>query len=294
VVRELQNSFSGLRYFRQEKAMGIDRDFATAVELARGEYCWLFSDDDLLNPHAIQIVLDAIKVGYALIIVNSEVRNSDLSKVLQARRLPFPENRTYAASQNDRLLSENGDYLSFIGGVVIRREVWNSRRKDEYFGTYFIHIGVIFQRELPGDTLSIAQPLVSIRYANASWRGKFFEIWMLLWPGIIWSFVNFADSVKSNVCPKEPWRSPATLLHCRARGIYSKKEYAELLKPRLASKWARAMSKACAYFPGRLANLLGFIYYSVSRRRSARLLILLDLANSPFCFWKLPFRTSES
>ena len=63
VVRQYQERFPRLRYVRQEMNMGVDRDFATAVDLAIGEYCWLFSDDDLLKPGAIQAVLDAIRVG---------------------------------------------------------------------------------------------------------------------------------------------------------------------------------------------------------------------------------------
>ena len=288
VVRHNQGRFSRLRYLRQETNMGVDRDFATAVDLARGEYCWLFCDDDLLKPGAIQTVLDAIKDGHALIIVNAEVRNADLSKVLEPKRLPFDQNRIYKSPEMQYLLIDTADYLSFIGCVIIKRQLWDSREKEQYFGSYFIHVGVIFQEPLPGSALVIAEPLVLIRYANAMWLGKYFEIWMFKWPSLIWSFNGFPDSVKHRVCPKEPWRNPKTLLHFRAKGTYTKREYVEWLKPRLGSHWDRIVIKASAHFPGRAANLLLYIYYSIMRRRSSRLQLLLDLANSPFCFWKLP------
>ncbi len=288
VVRFWEQRFPRLRYFRQPTAMGIDRDFAKAVELARGKYCWLFCDDDLLKSGAIRVVLDALKADYALVIVNSEVWNADLSELLEPRRLLLNANRVYRSDQNDLLLIENGDYLTFIGCVVIKRELWDSRSKEKYFGSCFIHVGVIFQQSLPSDALAIAEPLVTIRYANASWLGRYFEIWMFRWPELIWSFTDFSDSVKHRVCRREPWRDQKTLLHLRAKGAYTKKEYAELVKPRLASNWARAVSKASAYFPGRFANLLAFLYYSTLRHPSERLQILSDLANSSFCFWKLP------
>ncbi len=290
VVRLYQKSFPRLRYVREETNMGIDRDFAKAVDLAQGEYCWLFCDDDLLKPGAIRIVLDAVKKGYSLVIANSEVRNADLTKLLELKRLPILENRLYKPNENQLLLIDICDYLSFIGCVIIKRELWDAREKEKYFGSYFIHVGIIFQQALPGDALAIAEPLVSIRYANASWLGKYFEIWMFKWPNLVWSLTDFQDSVKRQVCPKEPWRRLHTLLHFRAKGAYSKREYKEWLKPRLDSFWARVMSKASALFPGRAANLLVYIYYSVFRRPSERLLLLLDLANSPFCFWKLPSR----
>jgi glycosyltransferase involved in cell wall biosynthesis len=288
VIRLYQVRFPQLRYFRQETNMGIDQDFAKAVDLAKGEYCWLFCDDDLLKPGAIRVVLDALRDDYAVVIVNSEVRNADLSKLLEPKRLPIEKNRIYKSSENDLLLIDSGQYLSFIGCVIVKRQLWDARKKEDYFGSYFIHVGVIFQQPLPRDTLAIAEPLVSIRYGNASWLGKYFEIWMFKWPSLIWSFADLPDSAKCRVCPREPWRSLKTLMHFRAKGVYTSQEYAEWVKPRLGSYWARVVSNASAHFPGRAANLIVFIYYSIFHRPSERLLVLLDLANSPFCFWRLP------
>jgi abequosyltransferase len=287
VVRSYNARFPRLLYFRQETNMGIDRDFTKAVDLAHGEYCWLFCDDDVIKPGSIGIVLEAIQNDYALILANSEVRNADLSRVLEHRRLPFRTDRVYRPSENHLLLHDTGSYLSFIGSVIIKRQIWNDREKVKYFGSYFIHVGIIFQRPLSGDTLVIADPLVCIRYENASWTGKYFEIWMFKWPGLVWSFVDLPDSAKRRVCPKEPWRSLRTLLHLRAKGRYGKKEYVEWLQPRVGgSKWGKFVSYVSARFPGRVANLLLFIYFAIFRYPSDRLLVLSDLANSPFCFWR--------
>jgi glycosyltransferase involved in cell wall biosynthesis len=293
VVQQCQEHFPRLRYVRQNTNMGVDRDFAEAVSLARGEYCWLFSDDDLLTPGAIQAVIDAIKEGhYGLIIANAEARNADLSKLLEPRMLPLTADRIYKSNESQRLLVDVANYLTFIGCVIIKRQLWNAREKETYFGSCFVHVGVIFQNPLPGDAVVIAKPLISIRYGNAMWVGKYFEIWMFKWPSLIWSFKDFTDSVKLQVCPKEPWRKISTLLHFRAKGVYTRKEYAEWLEPRLESPWARAVSKAIAYLPGRLINLLAFVYYSVSRPSSLRVL-LIDLANSQFCFWRFRKRHSR-
>ena len=287
VIRLYQHRFPRLRYFRQETNMGIDRDFAKAVDLAHGDYCWLFCDDDIFKPGAIGTVLKAIKDDYALIVANSEVRSADLSNLLEPKRAQLKTDKTYKSGENHLLLADAGDCLSFIGGVIIKRQLWATREKESYFGTCFIHVGVIFQRPLPGNALVISEPLISARYGNASWLGKYFEIWMFKWPSVIWSF-DLPDSAKQRVCPKEPWRNPKTLLHFRAKGAYTKGEYAELLEPRLTSRWARFVSKAIAHIPGRAVNLLAFIYYSTFRRPSSRLMLLTDLANGPFCFWKLP------
>src|SRR5579864_441213 len=74
VVRQYAQRYPCVRYFRQEVNRGVDPDFDRAVGEARGRYCWLMTDDDLLRPGAIDTVLDAIRQDYALIIVNAEVR----------------------------------------------------------------------------------------------------------------------------------------------------------------------------------------------------------------------------
>jgi abequosyltransferase len=284
VVSGYQQRFPRLRYVQQPTKMGVDQDFARAVELAEGTYCWLFSDDDVLKPGAIQVVLRATEGGYSLIIPNAEVRDADLSRLLEPRKLPFVANKIYKPADADDLLAACGRYMSFIGCVVIRNKVWRSREKESYFGSYFIHVGVIFQSELPDDTLVIAEPVIAMRYGNAMWFSKYFEIWMFKWPDLIWSFTHIKDSAKSQVCPKEPWRNIGRLLIHRAKGAYTKSAYVEWLEPRLASPWSRSISKGIAYLPGRIANFLGFVYYAFLSRNSARSLVLLDMQNSPF-YW---------
>lgn len=287
VVRRYQEHFRQLRYLRQEKNSGLDRDFAKAVESSRGEYCWLFCDDDLFKPGAIEVVLDAIRAGHVLIIANSEIRSADLSTLLESRRMRLEANRVYLPGENECLFSDVADYLSFIGGVIVKREIWDERNKEKYFGSYFIHVGVIFQQSLPGTALVLADPLISIRYENASWLGRYFEIWMFRWPELIWSFPDIPDSAKSQVCPREPWQNPKTLFHFRAKGAYTRGEYAELIKPRAKSYWIDLVGNAIANFPGRVANLLVFVRYYLFRHTPLRLLYLSDLSNSPFCFWKM-------
>jgi abequosyltransferase len=287
VIRAYQEVFPRLRYVRQTANMGVDHDFAEAVDLAQGEYCWLFSDDDLFKPGAMQAVLEAIEGHYGLIIANAEVRSADLSKLLEPKRLQLTANQIYTSDESQRLLADVGSYLTYIGCVIIRRQLWSAREKNKYFGSNFVHAGVIFQGPLPEGALAIAKPLISIRYGNASWLGRYFEVWMFNWPDLIWSFADYPDSVKLQVSRRYPWRRIRTLLLHRATGAYNLTRYVDWLEPRLESHWTRAVCKAIAYLPGRVANFLGVVYYVVFCRRSDRLLVLTDLMNSPFYFWRL-------
>jgi abequosyltransferase len=281
VVGKHQEHFPRLRYFRQDKNMGVDHDFAEAVRLAEGDYCWLFSDDDLVMPGAIRTVLGAIEAQYGLIIANAEVRAADLSKVLETQRLPLNSDRVYSSDENSRFFVDVGNYLTFIGGVIIRRDLWNEREKDKYFGSCFIHVGVIFQKPLSENALVISRPLITIRNDNASWFDKYFETWMFKWPDLIWSFDQYPDSIKLRLSPKEPWRKTKTLLLLRARGRYTINIYRKWLEPRLDTSWARAKSKTIAYFPVGILNFIALIYCLALSRH----LDVADLKNSPYYFF---------
>lgn len=283
VVKDYAEVCKQIRYIRLLSKGGSDQDFCKAVELAKGEYCWLMSDDDILKQGAIQTVLDEIQHNnYSLIIMNSEVRNADLSKLVDKKLLQIIENKIYTPEENENLFIEIANYLSFIGCVIIKRELWNAREKEKYFGTVFVHVGVIFQSPLPGDTLVIAKPLISIRYGNALWTAKSFEIWMFKWPNLIWSFSDYPEAAKRQVIPREPWRKITTLLTYRAKGAYSLKEYSDWLEPRFNSWWGRLAARTVAQLPGCVVNLLGVIYFSVFYHKSR--LPLSDIKHSHYYY----------
>src|SRR3954463_16039767 len=61
VVQAVAERSPRIRYVRQAHRGGIDRDMARVVDLAQGEYCWLFSADDIMQSGALDFVLQAIR-----------------------------------------------------------------------------------------------------------------------------------------------------------------------------------------------------------------------------------------
>jgi abequosyltransferase len=266
---------ANLRYLRSK--MGFGEAYAKAVELARGEYCWLFTDDDLLKPGAVSAILEASRKNYSLIIVNAEVRGKDLSVCLEQRRVPVLEDHIFspAPAEQDALLAETGMYLTFIGAVIIRRDVWKQRIKEEYFRSLFVHMKVIFESRLPGDTLLIANPWIVIRWGNALWRSQSFEIWMFELPELVWKLHDFADWAKAKVERREPWRRWRRLLMARAMGRYSMEEYRRWLRPRLKTLPRRSLAWAIASVPITPLNWLAQMFLFLTGKAAS--LALVDL-----------------
>jgi glycosyltransferase involved in cell wall biosynthesis len=282
VVARLQRSFPGLRYVRQEKNGGVDRDYDAAVGLAKGDYCWLMSDDDLLKPGAVDAVLRAMDGGHDLIIVNAELDNCDFSRVLVGNRLRFAQDRVYAAGEFDRLFEETSAYLGYIGAVIIRRSLWLTRDRETFFGSCFIHVGVIFQDALPNGAIVLAAPMIAIRFGNTQWRPREFEIRMIRWTELIAALSNIPLEVRERCYPVRPWRSIKSLLFYRAKGTYGIDDYRRWVRPRVSGGLDRFRAWSIARFPGWMANLVGLVVCSLPYRESN--VHLLDMKVSRFYF----------
>jgi abequosyltransferase len=282
VVGRFRQEFPRLNYVRLAQKGGVDADYNRAVELARGEYCWLMSDDDLLKPGAISAVLTAIESSHDLIIVNSEIRNFDLSTIIEPRRLAIKSDRIYTPADYVQLFIDTAYYLSFIGGVVIKQCVWNEREKEPYIGTEFIHLGIVFQQPLQKSALVMAEPWIIIRSGNASWSSRYFSIWMFKFPQLIWSFNLFTEVAKEQVIPQAPWRRWKILIFARATSFYSLREYRQWIAPRLHSWHEYFVPLVIALGPGCLINAMTFVYFKQFRPQDR--IGIMDLRTSPFFY----------
>jgi len=256
-----------LRVVRETANSGVDGGYDRAVSEARGAWCWLMTDDDLPAPGAIDRILAELERDPDAVFVNAEVRDHTLGTVLVRHRLGFGDDRLYRAGEGDRLLGEVGDGLSFIGAVVVRRTLWLARSRQPYLGSLFVHVGVLFQAPL-GEVRVVGAPLVRIRYGNAGWTGRAFEVWMFKWPGLVWSLPGFSAAARARVCPAQPWRSPARLLLYRALGAYGPEAYRRLVAT-AAGPGLRGLAWLVAHLPARALNGL-LALACLLLRRSAR------------------------
>ncbi len=199
---------------------GVDQDYDKSVELAFGEFCWLFTDDDLLKQN-VTAVKAAIKKGYGIIIVNAEVRNRELAVVLEHRRMNIKDNKIYEPEDIEIFFIDSMSYISFIGAVVIRRSIWLRSEREPYFGTEFIHVGVIFQKPLTEPVFAISEPYISIRYGNAQWMPRHFDIWMFKWPSLVWSFDLISRPSQTKHNSERTLAKLKNLILYRARGTYT-------------------------------------------------------------------------
>jgi abequosyltransferase len=155
VVCALQERFPALRYHRREERGGIDRDMARTVELARGEYCWLFSADDLMKPGAIPQVLEQVESGLDIYLCGLTLCTCDMRPLKDHPILDVPSDTSFDLGQDDdrrtyfeRALTTTA-FFSFLGSVIFKKARWDAIPLDEEFvGSCWAHVARIF-RMLP-------------------------------------------------------------------------------------------------------------------------------------------------
>jgi hypothetical protein len=217
VLRPFLND-ARVRYFREQTNSGVDRDYDKAIQYARGDYCWMMTDDDLLLPGAIDCVLNACAGRPAIVVVNAAVRNLDLTDMLNPSLLNRSSDRTFAPEEFDQLFLETAKYLSFIGALVIRRDLWLGRDRERFWGSAFAHVGVVFQKPLDADAVVLGKPLIAIRYGNSMWSPRALEIWLANWPSLIMGLDSLPLHSRGAVAELAPIRFVRKLVMYRAIG----------------------------------------------------------------------------
>ena len=255
---------------------GIDRGYDECVGLASGRYCWLLSDDDQIIQGGINSVLQVMLLGdFDLIVANSQVWDVSLTKCLIKKQIRIKNNIIYQGGDIDSLFSETAAVASFIGSIIVKREMWLKRERKLYYDSWFIHLGVIFQRQLDCGAIVMADPVIRIKYGAASWSDKSFDIWMKSWPKLLWSFSTVSLEVRNSVVPKEPGRSILKHLIFRCHHVTFLKASETI--PHLS--WFRLYIIRIIYLtPPKLCNMLVALGCYITKEK--RLLLLYDMANS--------------
>ncbi len=137
VIASIQRTFPRLRYHRLEKKGGIDRDMARSVELAQGEYCWLFGGDDIMMPGAIADVLKEIGHGCDVFICESILCNKDMRPIGKHNIFSLSADRVFdlhdEADRKDYFASAENTaaFFSFCSSLVFKRSRWAALELDE-------------------------------------------------------------------------------------------------------------------------------------------------------------------
>lgn len=182
VVVQRQRDFPQIKYYQQGFRGGIDRDIAKVISFAHGDYCWLFSADDIMMSGAVEKVINFIQSNCDIylceqILCDYEMHPIteypifnhittpgifDLGNALQ-RQIYFSTARTSEA------------FFSFLSGPIFRRDVWERAEgiPESFYNTCWGLAGRLLSL-VPGGLVVhyLGEKLLYKRGGNDSFREK--------------------------------------------------------------------------------------------------------------------------
>jgi glycosyltransferase involved in cell wall biosynthesis len=160
-----------LTYVRNAENVGADGNFLQCYERAAGKYVWIFSDDDLLRPGAVGLILDELsRDEYELVYVSSAGFSGE-AKLVPARSALRP-----------RVCADPADFVRrvHIFTTMISGNIINKDRVEEIghepfaklLGSQLIQLGWTFTA-LRGHrkSLYVEEELVAYRLGNTGGYG---------------------------------------------------------------------------------------------------------------------------
>lgn len=141
-----------LTYHRSLSRGGIDADLASCVNLAQGEYLWLFSGDDVMRPGAINRAITLISKRHDVYLYKHTLCNKHMDILQEYPALdpdvPFLADFTNLNSRREwfKRATTSEAFFSFMSGLLVRRSKWmNGRLADEFKGSCWGHVIRLFE-----------------------------------------------------------------------------------------------------------------------------------------------------
>jgi abequosyltransferase len=150
IVKSFLNRIE-IKYFKRETRVGVDKDILKCVELADGEYCWLFSDDDRIFSGAINHVVETLGKSKNLtgIFCNRVSYDFKMEKtVSESKYWPSQKFKTnYVFTNKADCFKYIGMDFGFISSQIVNKSKWQKEVDGVDFGdlyqSYYLMVHVI-------------------------------------------------------------------------------------------------------------------------------------------------------
>ncbi len=122
VVADYQKKHRIIRYHKNDENIGAERNFYLAASLAKGEYIWIFGDDDKVECTAVKSIMEQINYRRELIICNVCIYNKAFTNVINNKY--FNINEDLIILDHNKLMEIFGAGLSFISCSIIKKDIF--------------------------------------------------------------------------------------------------------------------------------------------------------------------------
>jgi glycosyltransferase involved in cell wall biosynthesis len=170
---ELANIYPLLRYIVNPENIGLDRNMLKAISMGKGDYIYPIGDDDILPDGSLLEILQEIKKGDDVLILNGWHTTSSLIKKWTHLSPSIAGSLFYRSDEAFMALWDKMPFGSFLAS----RECFLEKYSQRFIGTSHAYTGAVWDAlddiEINKGSCSvrcIEKPIVLLRGGVKTWR----------------------------------------------------------------------------------------------------------------------------
>ncbi|OGV46868.1 MAG: hypothetical protein A2X46_15935 [Lentisphaerae bacterium GWF2_57_35] len=181
IMQNYISRFPFMHYHRHPENRGLERNLIDCTDSCRGEYLWIFGDDDFLErTDSLSVILHQLrKREFDFYILNRTRRNADLSRILSNNWMQMDTSIDIRFESLKAFCLRWGliSIIGFISINIFRRDPFARLSPSPYAGTMYPQLGMMMETFHDKPCLLLTQPLVCHRTQTAqekknSWGRK--------------------------------------------------------------------------------------------------------------------------
>lgn len=273
VLRELTQAYPFVRWYRNQKNLGIDLNIQHAVDLCESDFAWMIGEDDVFLAGVVARMHTRIQSSDApFICANYQYVGDDPEHGLGTA----VEASFKASIDRDIFIAEHLWVAGFIGACVVQKRNWVTTDPAPYAGSYFMHVGRIAEMLALADTVSVvAEPCVANRV-----QGRDTFTWKKDSYGVYFGFVQMCGQVGVRAPVLAPvmqqaassferryrWLSLRLAMRLRSERGFDSAQFARYFRPGVVADRKRLMFFLISLMPPAVFVPLVWLYRVVRQR----------------------------
>ena len=282
-VNEMQARYPFVIYELQEDKNGIAGAVIKGIKKANSDFCWMLSDDDLLENNSVSNVLHFLNLNQDLSGLSVNYEFYDKTMTYRIKNMPASKNISLPDQVKfnsiESTFEEIGHHLGFLSGQIVKRKlclnVFEQNNIEKYMTPWIITniIGLLLEKSPKWAFLNL--PLIKYRSGNDSFlESGIYKRQLITHEELRKTFLNFfneeSKTFKLLVSTLVNTRMPRALAVIKANNA-SNDELFSIFKLylRYYSNYFGFWIKVFPLFliPGSLFNLVRYIYNMYKKNR---------------------------
>jgi glycosyltransferase involved in cell wall biosynthesis len=163
-----------INYYRNDFNMGSDLNFIECVKKAKGEYVWIFGDDDLLEDYVIENVMNKLaNNNFSLIILSTLSYENKLGG--KNTFLDYKTLVNYISDKNPHFILAH----TLITMNIFLRHKFNIELAEKLANTSYSHMYAVVDNLIDDDHILITEePIIKIREIRAPFAEPPKHLWL--------------------------------------------------------------------------------------------------------------------